>query len=153
MIHKKIQHSHTEVTEEGSEDDSVFTYWYGRRWFNIHILMLQKKVQYSEDDSVFIYWCDRRWFNIYILMLQKMIRYPHTDTTEDDLEDDVDSRWFSTYKRWFSIYILILRKVIQVRSMMKMYDFVPKLPMTCRDSPISCTVVMMVVVNVEYLPS
>ena len=30
---------------------------------------------------------------------------------------------------------------------------VPKLPMTYRDSPISCTVVIMVVVDVEYLPS
>ena len=35
---------------------------------------------------------------------------------------------------------------------MKMYDDVPKLPMTYRDSPISCIVVMMVVVDVEYLP-
>ena len=29
-------------------------------------------------------------------------------------------------------------------------DDVPKHPMTYRDSPISCTVVMMVVVDVEY---
>ena len=34
---------------------------------------------------------------------------------------------------------------------MKMNDDVPKLPMTYRDSPSSCTVVMMVVVDVEYL--
>ena len=36
---------------------------------------------------------------------------------------------------------------------MKMHDVVPKLLMTFRDSPVSCTVVMMVVVDVEYLPS
>ena len=83
----------------------------------------------------------------------KMIQYPHNDTTEDDLEDDTDSRWFSTYRRWFTIYILILRKMIQLRSMMKMYDDIPKLPMTYRDSPVICTHVMMVVVDVEYLPS
>ena len=83
----------------------------------------------------------------------QMIQYPHTDTTEDDLEDDTDSRWFNTYKKWLSIYILRLRKMIQLRSMMKMYDDVPKIPMTYIDSPLSCTVVMMVVVDVEYLPS
>ena len=32
-------------------------------------------------------------------------------------------------------------------------DDVPKLPMTYRDSPVNCTVVMMVIVDVEYLPS
>ena len=37
--------------------------------------------------------------------------------------------------------------------MMTMYDDVPKLPMTYRDSPVNCRVVMMVVVDVEYLPS
>ena len=37
--------------------------------------------------------------------------------------------------------------------MMKINDDVPKLPMAYRDSPVSCTVVMMVVVDVEYLPS
>ena len=36
---------------------------------------------------------------------------------------------------------------------MKMYDDVPKLPMTYRDSPVICTVVMMVVDDVEYVPS
>ena len=40
-----------------------------------------------------------------------------------------------------------------MRSMMNMYDDVPKLPMTYRDSPVSFIVVMMVVVDVEYLPS
>ena len=43
--------------------------------------------------------------------------------------------------------------MIQLISMRNMYDDIPKLPMTYRDSPVSCTVVMMVVVNVEYLPS
>ena len=37
--------------------------------------------------------------------------------------------------------------------MMNMHDGVPKLPMTYRDSLVSCTVVMMVFVDVEYLPS
>ena len=32
-------------------------------------------------------------------------------------------------------------------------DDVPKLPMTYRDSPVNCTDLMMVVVDVEYLPS
>ena len=37
---------------------------------------------------------------------------------------------------------------------MKMHDVVPKLPMTYRDSPVTCTVVVVVVVDdVEYLPS
>ena len=36
--------------------------------------------------------------------------------------------------------------------MVKMHDVVPKLHMTYRDSPLSCIVVMMVVVDVEYLP-
>ena len=37
--------------------------------------------------------------------------------------------------------------------MMKMYDDVSKIPMTYRDSPVSCRVIMMVVVDVECLPS
>ena len=32
-------------------------------------------------------------------------------------------------------------------------DDVPKLTMTYRDSPVSCTIVMMVFVDIEYLPS
>ena len=36
---------------------------------------------------------------------------------------------------------------------MKMYDDVPKLSMTYRDSLVSCTVVMVVFVDEEYLPS
>ena len=37
--------------------------------------------------------------------------------------------------------------------MMKMYDGVPKLPMTYRDSPVRCTDVVVVATVVEYLPS
>ena len=43
--------------------------------------------------------------------------------------------------------------MVQLRSMMNMYDDVPKIPMTYRDSLVSCIVVMMVVLDVEYLPS
>ena len=43
--------------------------------------------------------------------------------------------------------------MIQLRLMMKMYDDFPKIPMTYRDSPVICTIVMMVVVDVEYIPS
>ena len=43
--------------------------------------------------------------------------------------------------------------MIQLRSMMKMYDDVPKLPMTYRDSPENCTDVVAVATVVEYLPS
>ena len=43
--------------------------------------------------------------------------------------------------------------MIELRSMMKMYDDVPKIYMTYKDSLVSCIVVMMVVVDVEYLPS
>ena len=39
---------------------------------------------------------------------------------------------------------------VQLRSMMKMIDNVPKLPMTYRVSPDSCTVI---IADVEYLPS
>ena len=39
------------------------------------------------------------------------------------------------------------------RSMMKMIDNVPKIPMTHRVSPESCTIVVAVVFVVEYLPS
>ena len=35
--------------------------------------------------------------------------------------------------------------------MMKMHDVFPKFPMTYRDSPVTYTVVMMVVVDVDYL--
>ena len=36
--------------------------------------------------------------------------------------------------------------------MMKIYDVVPKIPIKHIDSPISCTVVVVVVDDVEYLP-
>ena len=36
---------------------------------------------------------------------------------------------------------------------MKMHDVVPKIPLTYRDSPVTYVVVMMVVSDVEYLPS
>ena len=42
MWQNKIQYSHTDVTEEGSEDDSKFTY------------------DVVEDDSVFTYLCGKR---------------------------------------------------------------------------------------------
>ena len=83
-----------------------------------------------------------------------MIQYPHIDVVEDGpvhTEDDtvlIEDDSIFTYwgcRRWSSILIL--------RLMMKMHDVVPKLPMRYRDSPISCTIVMMVVVDVEYLPS
>ena len=35
----------------------------------------------------------------------------------------------------------------------EMYDDVPKLPMTYRDSPVNCIVVVAVAIVVEYLPS
>ena len=80
-------------------------------------------------------------------MLQNMIQYPDIDVAEDDLvliEDDSIFRYWGC-RRWSSIFIL--------RLMMKMPDVVPKLPMTYRDSPISCTIVMMIVADVEYLSS
>ena len=76
-----------------------------------------------------------------------MIQYPHTDVAEDDpvlIEyDSVFTYWGC--RRWSSILI--------PRLMMNMQDVVPKIPMTYRDSPVSSTVVMMVVADVEYLPS
>ena len=74
-----------------------------------------------------------------------MIQYSHTDAIEDNPEDD--RRCLSTYKR------RILHKMIPLRSIMKMKDDVPKLPMTYRVSPDNSTVVVAVVVVVEYLPS
>ena len=43
--------------------------------------------------------------------------------------------------------------MIQLRSMMKMHDDVPKIPMKYRDSPVSCTIVVVVADVVGYLPS
>ena len=145
-----IQCSHTNVTKEGS------TF---KRWSSIHILMWQKMIQYSgtdtlEDYSVLIYIHDRRWLSIHILMLQNMIQkriqYSHTNTIEDNLEDD--RRCSRKYSKWFSIHILRLQKMIWPRSMMKMNDDVPKLRMTYRDSLVRCTDVVAVATMVEYLP-
>ena len=76
-----------------------------------------------------------------------MIYYPHTNVAEDDpvliQNDSIFAYWGC--RIWSSILILIL--------MMKMHDVVPKISMTYRDSSVICTVVMMVVVDVEYLPS
>ena len=77
-----------------------------------------------------------------------MIQYPHTDVAEDDpilIEDDSVFTYWGC-RRWSSILILRLMK--------KIHDVVPKLPMTYRDSLVSCTVVVVVVVDdVENLPS
>ena len=43
--------------------------------------------------------------------------------------------------------------MIQLISIMKMYDDVPKLPMTYRDSLVRCTYVVSISIVVEYLPS
>ena len=49
---------------------------------------------------------------------------------------------------------ILLQKKIQLRSMMKMYDVVPKNPMIYRVSPVSCTVVIVAVATtVDYSPS
>ena len=61
-----------------------------------------------------------------------MIQYLHTEVTEDD-----SIFTYQGYRRRSNILILSL--------MMKMHDVVPKIPMTYRDSPVSCTVVMIVV--------
>ena len=100
-----------------------------------------------DDVLVFTYWCGRRRFSIHILIWQKMIQYPHTDVVEDDpvhIEDDSVST-YRCCRRWSSTLML--------RSMMKMYDGVPKLPMAYRDSPVRCTFVVVVSTLVEYLPS
>ena len=74
-----------------------------------------------------------------------MIQYSHTNAIEDNPEDDRTCPSTDESQR--------LQNMIQLRSMMKMYDDVPKLPMTYRVSPDSCTVLVAVVVVVEYLPS
>ena len=71
-----------------------------------------------------------------------MIQYLHTEVAEDDqvlIEDD-SVFTYRGCKRRSSILILIL--------MMNMHDVVPELPMTYTNSPVSCTVVMMAVVDV-----
>ena len=76
-----------------------------------------------------------------------MIQYSHTDVTEDDpvhIEDD------SVFTYWGCRR---LSSIIMIRSMMKMYDGVPKIPMTYKDSLVRCTIVVVVATLVEYLPS
>ena len=106
-------------------------------------------IQYSytdviDDDSVFTYWCYKK-------KTQKMIQYSHTDETKDNSEDD--RRCSSMYEKWFSIYIPKIAKDDPAEINDEDECDVPKLPMTYRDSPVSCTVVVAVVVVVEYLPS
>ena len=104
-------------------------------------------IQYShtdvvEDYSVYTYWFYRRRFTI-----QKMIQYPHTDVVEDDpvlIEDDSVFTYWGCGRR---------SNILMLRLMMEMYDGVPKLPMTYRDSPVRCTVVEVVATLVEYLSS
>ena len=77
------------------------------------------------------------------MIIPKMIKHSYADTTRGVLEDDMKK----TKERW-------LQKNIQLRSMMKMYDVVPKNPMIYRVSPVSCTVVIVAVsTTVEFLPS
>ena len=76
-----------------------------------------------------------------------MIQYLRTEVAKDDpllIEGDSVFIYWGC-KRRSSILILSL--------MMKMHGIVPKLPMTYRDSLASCAVAMMVVVDVEYIPS
>ena len=56
-------------------------------------------------------------------------------------------------QKMIQCYIMRLQKIIQLRSMMKMYNDVLKIPMTYRDSPVNCTVLVAVDTVVEYLPS
>ena len=71
-------------------------------------------------------------------MLQMMIQYLHIDVVDDDDDKEEDSIF--TY--WYSS-----------RLMMKMYDGIPKLPMTYRDSSVRCVVVVVISTLVKYLPS
>ena len=76
-----------------------------------------------------------------------MIQYPHTNVAEDD---QVHIEYDSVFTYWGC---KIWSSILMLRLMMKMYDGVPKLPMTYRDSPVICTVVVVVATLVEYLPS
>ena len=59
-----------------------------------------------------------------------------------------DNVWNMKTRRWR------LQNMSLLRSMMKMLDNFPKLPMTYRVSPDSCTVVIVAIsTSVEYLPS
>ena len=103
-----------------------------------------------------------------------MVQYSCTKTADDDSSDnddtkdgskdeakDDDPEDDSAFTCWWCKRCSIRRlkktcllKKVQLRSMMNMYDVVPKLPMTYRVSPVSCTVVIVVVATiVEYLPS
>ena len=76
-----------------------------------------------------------------------MILYLHTEVEKYDpivIEDD------SVFTYWD---YRISSNIILLSLMMKMHDVVLKIPMKYRNSLVSCTVVMMVVVDVEYLPS
>ena len=76
-------------------------------------------------------------------MIQNMIQHSYAPAAKDvpkDGKNMIEERW--------------LQKNIQLRSMMKMYDVVPKIPMTYRVSPVSCTILIVAVSTVvEYLPS
>ena len=70
-----------------------------------------------------------------------MIQYQHIGVAEDDSKDDpVLTEDYPIFTYWGCIRWLST-------------DDVPKLPMTYRDSPIRCTMVVVVVVLIEYLPS
>ena len=74
-----------------------------------------------------------------------MIQYPNTDVVEDDpvLIEDYSIFTYWGCRRWSSILML--------RLMMKMYDGVSNIPMTYRDSPVRCTIMVLVSTLVEYL--
>ena len=149
-----IQHFYV----DSDDDVPASLCWWCRWWssiiddfvFSTNMLMrLLLMFQYlytdvADDGSVFTYWCCRWCFSIYILILQMMFQYSHTDVAEDDPKDDSVFTYWGC-RRWSSILML--------RLMMKIYDGVPKLPMTYRDSPVICAVVVVVATLVEYLPS
>ena len=69
------------------------------------------------------------------------------DIAEEDIEEDLVYTHIycgRVCSKWSSILILIL--------IMNMYDVVSRFPMTYRNSPIRCTMVV-VVVDIEHLPS
>ena len=76
-------------------------------------------------------------------MIQNMIHHSYVDAAKDVPEDDkkmIEERW--------------LQKKVQLRSMVKMYDVAPKIPVTYWVLPVSCIVVIVAVATtVEYLPS
>ena len=112
-----------------------------------------------------------------------MVQYSHTDNTDDDSSDDDETNDGSVFTHWWwpvddseddvdqwmiqkmttidvpeddkkNIEEIWLQKKIKLRSMMNMYDVVPKIPMTYRVSPASYIVVIVAVsTTVEYLPN